>query len=76
MRIEEGVFGQPNKIKTELIDFIRGGGNASTPVDGLCVMPYQCRITFIGQTEKYSRAEFISAIHLNRCFNETPQQAF
>uniref|UniRef100_A0A1I7X1E7 BED-type domain-containing protein n=1 Tax=Heterorhabditis bacteriophora TaxID=37862 RepID=A0A1I7X1E7_HETBA len=31
MRIEENVFGPPNKIKSELIDFIRGGGNASTP---------------------------------------------
>lgn len=31
MRIEEGIFGAPNKIKSELIDFIRGGGNANTP---------------------------------------------
>ncbi|GMR41910.1 hypothetical protein PMAYCL1PPCAC_12105 [Pristionchus mayeri] len=31
MRIEEGIFGAPNKMKSELIDFIRGGGNANTP---------------------------------------------
>ncbi|KJH44778.1 hypothetical protein DICVIV_09182 [Dictyocaulus viviparus] len=30
MRVEENVTGPPNKIKSELIDFIRGGGNAST----------------------------------------------
>ncbi|RCN31368.1 hypothetical protein ANCCAN_22844, partial [Ancylostoma caninum] len=30
MRVEENVTGPPNKIKNELIDFIRGGGNAST----------------------------------------------
>ncbi|CAD6188559.1 unnamed protein product [Caenorhabditis auriculariae] len=31
MRIEEGCLGPANKIKSELIDFIRHGGNASTP---------------------------------------------
>ncbi|ULU01928.1 hypothetical protein L3Y34_001901 [Caenorhabditis briggsae] len=30
MRVEEGCFG-PNKFKTDLIDYIRGGGNVSTP---------------------------------------------
>ncbi|CAI4228944.1 unnamed protein product [Auanema sp. JU1783] len=35
MRIEEGIFGPPNKMKSELIDFIRGGGNASTPQNNL-----------------------------------------
>uniref|UniRef100_A0A8L8JXM9 BED-type domain-containing protein n=1 Tax=Heligmosomoides polygyrus TaxID=6339 RepID=A0A8L8JXM9_HELPZ len=34
MRVEENVTGPPNKIKNELIDFIRGGGNASTATNG------------------------------------------
>ncbi|CAB3403282.1 unnamed protein product [Caenorhabditis bovis] len=35
MRLEEGCLGPANKIKSELIDFIRGGGNASsTPAAG------------------------------------------
>ncbi|CAJ0942339.1 unnamed protein product, partial [Mesorhabditis belari] len=33
MRIEEGIL-HPNKIKSELIDFIRGGGNASQIMPG------------------------------------------
>ena len=31
MRLEEGCFGPGNKFKTELIDYIRGGGNVTTP---------------------------------------------
>ncbi|CAI5445663.1 unnamed protein product [Caenorhabditis angaria] len=31
MRLEEGCLGPANKFKSELIDYIRGGGNASTP---------------------------------------------
>ncbi|KIH60061.1 hypothetical protein ANCDUO_09695 [Ancylostoma duodenale] len=38
MRVEENVTGPPNKIKNELIDFIRGGGNASTASAGTPLM--------------------------------------
>ncbi|CAJ0578839.1 unnamed protein product, partial [Mesorhabditis spiculigera] len=38
MRIEEGIL-HPNKIKSELIDFIRGGGNASQIIPGAQQQP-------------------------------------